>query len=127
MRRTAQRARRSSLTEKEREQLLEKRRSTNEMKRTRVCDATNNEGRAGTSSVHDANIIITCRSPRFIEQVQCQDEDAAEASRKRKGKSIAPYQVCFLSLSVLGLSKNGCEFRLMFNNKNCYWFCWREN
>ncbi|KAI3891086.1 hypothetical protein MKW98_007391 [Papaver atlanticum] len=50
MRRTAQRARRSSLTEKEREQILENRRSTYQMKRRKVGDATNNEGRAGTSS-----------------------------------------------------------------------------
>ncbi|KAI3866742.1 hypothetical protein MKX03_015984, partial [Papaver bracteatum] len=50
MRRTSQSERRSSLTDKERDQILEKRRSTYQMKRKKVGDATNNEAKAGTSN-----------------------------------------------------------------------------
>ncbi|KAI3949504.1 hypothetical protein MKW92_000813, partial [Papaver armeniacum] len=45
-RRTAQRARRSLMTKNEREQILENRRTAYQMKKPRVGDASNSEGRA---------------------------------------------------------------------------------
>ncbi|KAI3903270.1 hypothetical protein MKW98_031924, partial [Papaver atlanticum] len=50
MRCAAYKERQSSMTENEREQILEKRRTSYQMQRTRVGDATNNEHTSGTSS-----------------------------------------------------------------------------
>ncbi|KAI3924837.1 hypothetical protein MKW98_031088 [Papaver atlanticum] len=82
------RDRRSSLTENQKEEVLEKRRRAYEIRRARVREATNNEHRAGPSSA----AFLPRRSPIFTEQTQCQDEHAAEASRKRKGKSVVIYE-----------------------------------
>lgn len=36
-----------------------------------------------------ADLSLSRRSPRIVEQLQCLEEHAVEASRKRKGKSVA--------------------------------------
>ncbi|MCL7036618.1 hypothetical protein MKW94_004311, partial [Papaver nudicaule] len=46
---------------------------------------------------HATDAVISRRSPRFLDQqvqcqVECRDEHAVEASRKRKAHSIAPDQ-----------------------------------
>ncbi|KAI3934811.1 hypothetical protein MKW98_026219 [Papaver atlanticum] len=86
------RDRRSSLTENQKEEVLEKRRRAYEIRRARVREASNNEHRAGPSSGNAATFLPR-RSPRFTEQTQFQDnEQAVEASRKRKGKSVVIWE-----------------------------------
>ncbi|KAI3949690.1 hypothetical protein MKX01_040907 [Papaver californicum] len=59
--------------------------------------------------VTTADIYLPRRSPRIIEQVQCREEHATEASRKRKGKSVAHdnQKWCRANNYILGRNTSG--------------------
>ncbi|MCL7037010.1 hypothetical protein MKW94_013179, partial [Papaver nudicaule] len=87
MRRLAERARRSSMTEDEREQQNKKRRDTYAMQRTSVPEhtAVPSSSRVDIGNAPtQGNAAVPCQS-----QIQPQVERAAEAARKRKGKAVA--------------------------------------
>ncbi|XP_026443546.1 uncharacterized protein LOC113343642 isoform X1 [Papaver somniferum] len=80
--------RRSSMSESDKQQILEQRRRAYQMRRTTKDDATNNEHRPGPSNA--MGYMMSTLTSDFSRQVHPQDEQedhATEASRK--GKSVA--------------------------------------
>ncbi|KAI3935634.1 hypothetical protein MKW98_022642, partial [Papaver atlanticum] len=90
------------MTENEREQICEKWRTSYQMQRTRVGDATNNQRRAGTSSGNEQISMSTQsfelrRSPRFFQQTQEQQLEQRLIKETAKGKSVTEIedgQIC---------------------------------